>query len=88
MPDQRLDNGELIERLVVPLNQLYDRLMEWSKKDNSMIAGKVYYWAAGMHALCKGGKVSTSESSNSAAFTMAFEGSKSSREHNQVIAHP
>ena len=49
MPEQRLDDGELIERVVVPLDQLYSRLIEWSKKDRYMVAGKLYYWAAGMH---------------------------------------
>ena len=49
MPEQRLDDGELIERVVVPLNDLYSRLIEWSKKERYMVAGKLYYWAAGMH---------------------------------------
>lgn len=49
MPEQRLDDGELIERVVVPLDQLYSRLIEWSKKERYMVAGKLYYWAAGMH---------------------------------------
>ena len=49
MPEQRLDDGELIERVVVPLDDLYSRLIEWSKKERYMVAGKLYYWAAGMH---------------------------------------
>ena len=49
MPEQRLDDGELIERVVVPLDQLYDRLIEWSKKERYMVAGKLFYFAAGMH---------------------------------------
>ena len=49
MPEQRLDDGELIERVVVPLDQLYARLIEMSKKKRCMIAGKLYYWAAGVH---------------------------------------
>ena len=49
MPEQRLDDGELIERVVVPLDDLYMRLIEWSKKERYMVAGKLYYWAAGMH---------------------------------------
>ena len=49
IPEQRLDDGELIERVVVPLDQLYSRLIEWSKKERYMVAGKLFYWAAGMH---------------------------------------
>lgn len=49
MPDQKLDDGELIERVTVPLSELYERLLEWSKKDKYMIAGKLFYFAAGLH---------------------------------------
>ncbi|KAI1618816.1 NUDIX hydrolase domain-like protein [Exophiala viscosa] len=49
MPDQKLDDGELIERVMVPLSELYDRLIQWSKEDKYMIAGKLFYFAAGMH---------------------------------------
>lgn len=49
MPDQKLDEGELIERVMVPLSELYDRLLKWSKEDRYMIAGKLFYFAAGMH---------------------------------------
>ncbi len=49
MPDQKLDEGELIERVLVPLDELYDRLLKWAAQDNFMIAGKLFYWAAGVH---------------------------------------
>ena len=49
MPEQRLDDGELIERITVPLTELYQRLVEYSKKERYMVAGKLYYFAAGMH---------------------------------------
>ncbi|RMZ76453.1 hypothetical protein DV737_g4816, partial [Chaetothyriales sp. CBS 132003] len=49
MPEQRLDEGELIERVVVNLDQLYTRLLEWSEKDEYMVAGKLFSFAAGMH---------------------------------------
>ncbi|ETN41031.1 uncharacterized protein HMPREF1541_02965 [Cyphellophora europaea CBS 101466] len=49
MPEQRLDDGELIERVVVPLNELYDRLLKWSQDDKYMVAGKLFYFAAGMN---------------------------------------
>jgi ADP-ribose pyrophosphatase len=49
LPDQKLDDGELIERVIVPLSELYDRLMKWSREDKYMIAGKLFYFAAGIH---------------------------------------
>jgi ADP-ribose pyrophosphatase len=48
LPGQRLDDGELIERVVVPLSELYDRLVEWSRMEGYMVAGKLFYFAAGM----------------------------------------
>ncbi|TKX25002.1 NUDIX domain-containing protein 4 [Elsinoe australis] len=48
-PDQQLDDGEHIERVVVPLHELYDRLVEYSKDDDFMVAAKLFHWAAGMH---------------------------------------
>lgn len=49
MPEQKLDEGELIERVVVPLSELYERLMHWSKDDKFMVAGKLFFFAAGLH---------------------------------------
>ena len=49
MPEQKLDDGELIERVIVPLTDLYDRLLQWSKQDKYMVAGKLFYFAAGLH---------------------------------------
>ena len=49
MPEQRLDDGELIERVIVPLSELYDKLIAWSREDKYMVAGKLFYFAAGMH---------------------------------------
>ncbi|KAJ9615087.1 hypothetical protein H2200_001161 [Cladophialophora chaetospira] len=49
MPDQKLDEGELIERVMVPLSELYDRLMKYAAQDKYMIAGKLFYFAAGVH---------------------------------------
>ena len=57
MPEQRLDDGELIERVMVPLSDLYERLLEWSRKDGYMVAGKLFYWAAGMHFAKQAGYV-------------------------------
>ncbi|RMZ77916.1 hypothetical protein DV738_g4124, partial [Chaetothyriales sp. CBS 135597] len=47
MPEQSLDDGEHIERVVVPLDQLYERLLDWSAKDEYIVAGKLFYFAAG-----------------------------------------
>lgn len=49
MPDQKLDEGELIERVVVPLSELYERLINWSKDEKFMVAAKLYFFAAGLH---------------------------------------
>lgn len=48
-PEQNLDEGEHIERVVVPLDELYDKLVEYSKREDYMVAAKLYHWAAGMH---------------------------------------
>jgi len=47
-PTQRLEDGEHIERVVVPLAELYDRLMEYSKKERVVVAAKLFHFAAGM----------------------------------------
>ncbi|KAI1451231.1 NUDIX hydrolase domain-like protein [Annulohypoxylon moriforme] len=47
-PEQRLDDGEHIQRVVVPLSELYDRLVEYSKADRVVIAAKLFHFAAGM----------------------------------------
>lgn len=57
MPDQKLDEGELIERVMVPLTELYDRLLSWSAQDKYMVAGKLFYFAAGLHFAKHGGYV-------------------------------
>lgn len=49
LPEQRLDDGELIQRVIVPLADLYDRLLEWSRQENFMVAAKLFHFAAGMH---------------------------------------
>ncbi|KZL87207.1 adp-ribose pyrophosphatase [Colletotrichum incanum] len=49
MPEQRLDDGERIERVVVPLVEFYDRLVEYSKQDRMIVAAKLFHFAAGMN---------------------------------------
>lgn len=48
MPVQRLDDGEHIQRVVVPLSELYDRLVEYSKRERFVVAAKLFHFAAGM----------------------------------------
>jgi ADP-ribose pyrophosphatase len=57
MPEQKLDEGELIERVMVPLSELYERLMKYAAQDKYMIAGKLFYFAAGMHFAKNSGHV-------------------------------
>ncbi|RYP58155.1 hypothetical protein DL770_010497 [Monosporascus sp. CRB-9-2] len=49
MPLQRLEDGEHIQRVVLPLTELYDRLVEYSKQDRMIVAAKLFHFAAGMH---------------------------------------
>lgn len=46
--EQRLDDGEHIQRVTVPIAELYDKLVEYSKKDRHVIAAKLFHFAAGM----------------------------------------
>lgn len=48
-PEQRLEDGEHIQRVVVPLSEFYDRLIDYSKKDRFIVAAKLFHFAAGMH---------------------------------------
>jgi len=52
-PEQRLEDGEHIERVVVPLDELYDRLVEYSKKERTVVAAKLFHFAAGMDFMRK-----------------------------------
>lgn len=48
MPEQRLDDGEHIQRVVVPLAEMYDKLVEYSKQERMIVAAKLFHFAAGM----------------------------------------
>lgn len=48
MPEQRLDDGERIERVVVPLAELYERLVAYSKRERFVVAAKLLHFAQGM----------------------------------------
>ncbi|KAK6339950.1 hypothetical protein TWF718_009339 [Orbilia javanica] len=46
-PQQHLDDGEFIERVVVPLDELHDKLVEYEKNGYAVDA-RLYHWAAGV----------------------------------------
>lgn len=48
-PEQRLEDGEHIQRVVIPLAEFYDRLVEYSKQDRMIVAAKLFHFAHGMH---------------------------------------
>ncbi|EON96502.1 putative adp-ribose pyrophosphatase protein [Phaeoacremonium minimum UCRPA7] len=48
-PEQRLEDGEHIQRVIVPLSQFYDRLVEYSRQERMIVAAKLFHFAAGMH---------------------------------------
>ncbi|KAK4649940.1 hypothetical protein QC762_703780 [Podospora pseudocomata] len=48
LPEQRLEDGEHIERVVVPLAELYEKLVEYSKRERFIVAAKLFHFAAGM----------------------------------------
>lgn len=48
-PEQHLEAGEHIERIVVPLNELYDRLLAYSREDGKIVDARLLHWAAGLH---------------------------------------
>jgi ADP-ribose pyrophosphatase len=47
MPEQHLDEGESIERIVVPLTKLFDQLMQFSN-EGKIVDARLYHWAAGV----------------------------------------
>ncbi|KAF2737586.1 hypothetical protein EJ04DRAFT_430686 [Polyplosphaeria fusca] len=47
-PEQALDDGEFIERVVVPLDDLYSRLIKYSDEGKKVDA-RLWHWAAGLH---------------------------------------
>ncbi|KAH9875232.1 hypothetical protein J1614_004723 [Plenodomus biglobosus] len=46
LPEQKLEEGEFIERVVVPLDELYDRLVEYDGQGKTVDA-RLWHWAAG-----------------------------------------
>jgi ADP-ribose pyrophosphatase len=47
-PEQALDDGEFIERVVVPLDELFERLEQYSR-EGKMVDARLWHWAAGLH---------------------------------------
>ncbi|KAF2465871.1 uncharacterized protein BDR25DRAFT_306380 [Lindgomyces ingoldianus] len=47
-PEQALDDGEFIERVVVPLEELYERLLKYSE-EGKRVDARLFHWAAGLH---------------------------------------
>ncbi|KAK6086136.1 NUDIX domain-containing protein [Seiridium cupressi] len=48
-PEQRLEDGEHIQRVVIPLSEFYDRLVEYSEQERMIVAAKLFHFAHGMH---------------------------------------
>lgn len=48
-PEQALDDGEFIERVVVPLDELYERLVKYDQEGKTVDA-RLWHWAAGYKA--------------------------------------
>ncbi|ORY02168.1 NUDIX hydrolase domain-like protein [Clohesyomyces aquaticus] len=48
-PEQRLEDGEHIQRVVIPLSEFYERLVEYSKQERMIVAAKLFHFAHGMH---------------------------------------
>ncbi|CAO2653423.1 Nn.00g028340.m01.CDS01 [Neocucurbitaria sp. VM-36] len=46
-PEQQLDEGEDIQRVNIPLSELYERLEEFAGQ-GYVVAAKLYHWAAGV----------------------------------------
>ncbi|KAK3399448.1 NUDIX hydrolase domain-like protein [Sordaria brevicollis] len=49
LPEQRLEDGEHITRVVVPIAELYERLVEFSKRERHIVAAKLFHFAEGMN---------------------------------------
>ena len=49
-PEQQLDDGEFIQRVVVPIHELHDRLVQLSKEGKKVDA-RLWHWAAGFQFL-------------------------------------
>ncbi|KAI7246511.1 hypothetical protein KC343_g10260 [Hortaea werneckii] len=48
-PEQHLDEGEFIERRIVPLTELYSTLQALSQEKGKIVDARLYHWALGLH---------------------------------------
>ncbi|KAI7692382.1 hypothetical protein KC353_g18652 [Hortaea werneckii] len=48
-PEQHLDEGEFIERRIVPLTELYGTLQALSQEKGKIVDARLYHWALGLH---------------------------------------
>ncbi|KAK1782614.1 NUDIX hydrolase domain-like protein [Copromyces sp. CBS 386.78] len=48
LPEQRLEDGEHITRVVVPVKDLYRRLVEYSRMERHVVSAKLFHFAEGM----------------------------------------
>ncbi|MCJ1433988.1 hypothetical protein MMC27_003353 [Xylographa pallens] len=54
-PEQHLDEGEHIQRVIVPLTELYDKLQgrlggtAFSKEEGKIVDARLYHWSLGLH---------------------------------------
>ncbi|OAL50066.1 hypothetical protein IQ07DRAFT_587747 [Pyrenochaeta sp. DS3sAY3a] len=48
-PEQKLEEGEFIERVVVPVEELYEKLVKYSE-EGKVVDARLWHWAAGWHA--------------------------------------
>lgn len=48
-PEQHLDEGEHIQRVIVPLTELYDKLQAFSKQEGTIVDARLYHWSLGLH---------------------------------------
>ncbi|KAK6538372.1 hypothetical protein TWF694_011252 [Orbilia ellipsospora] len=51
-PEQQLDDGEFIQRVVVPLDELLEKLDNYTR-DGYAVDARLYHWAAGLDAARK-----------------------------------
>ena len=47
-PKQRLEDGEHIQRVLIPFAEFYDRLVEYTKGKRMTVAAKLFHFADGM----------------------------------------
>jgi ADP-ribose pyrophosphatase len=47
-PEQVLEEGEFIERVVVPIDELFERLEKYSA-EGMRVDARLWHWAAGLH---------------------------------------